>query len=256
MKFAPGMKECTGRGSRRRARGRAGGSFLANEQVDPIGDRKWLTLGLARTLLGINEATLRLWADNGLVRAFRTPGGHRRFSAEDIYALIEEDHAVSPTGMYVGGEATVLPSIRRRVKGETRPHTPAWMERFDAEGHERMRGLGREFLDLCIEFVEQPAHTESLEAASALGTTYGTEIASRGIPLGDAMQAFIFFRDATIGAIKPIITRHGATAEQVSAVLEQLTNLTDRVLVSLTACYSQEPLPQPARARKTTRNRR
>ena len=69
---------------------------MTNQPADSIGQRKWLTLGLARTLLGINEATLRQWADNGLVRAFRTPGGHRRFSTEDIYSLIEGDQAGAP----------------------------------------------------------------------------------------------------------------------------------------------------------------
>jgi DNA-binding transcriptional MerR regulator len=223
---------------------------LANEEIDPIGDRKWLTLGLARTLLGINEATLRQWADNGLVRVFRTPGGHRRFSTEDIYSLIDEGRSAPAEGVRVGGNSGVLPRIRRRVKGETRPHVPQWMEKFDDEGHQRMRTLGRQFLDLCIEFIEQPGKHETLDAASALGLTYGNEIASRGIPLGDALQAFIFFRNATTEAIKPTLTKRGATVDEVTSALDQLTHLTDRVLMSLTSCYSQQPLPQPIESRK------
>ena len=219
-------------------------------QHDPIGERKWLTLGLARTLLGINEATLRQWADTGLVRAFRTPGGHRRFSTEDIYALIEEGHAGPETGVLAGGDTTVLPRIRRRVKGSTRPHMPAWMERFDAAGHERMRELGREFLDLCIELIEQPSRLETLDAAAELGLTYGREIASCGMPLADALQAFMFFRNVTTEAIKPTLTRRGATAEEVAGGLERVTRLTDQVLMSLTACYNQEPLPQTLEAPK------
>ena len=125
---------------------------MAND-ADALSDRKWLTLGLARTMLGINEATLRQWADHGLVRAFRTPGGHRRFSIEDINALIEEGHPETAAGVHVAGDAAVLPRIRRRVKVTTRPRSPAWMEKFDTEGHERMRSLGREFLDLCIGFI-------------------------------------------------------------------------------------------------------
>jgi hypothetical protein len=219
--------------------------------VDPIGDRQWLTLGLARALLGSNEATLRQWADNGLVRAFRTPGGHRRFSTEDLNSLIEEGHPGPDAGVHVGGHSSVLPRIRRRVKGETRPHSPAWMEKFDDNGHQRMRTLGREFLDLCIDFIEQPTHQETLDAAADLGTTYGVEIASRGIPLADALQAFIFFRNATTEAIRPTLTKRSASAQEVSGALEQLTKLTDQVLVSLTSCYSQEPLPQAVASRKS-----
>lgn len=214
---------------------------MTNDAADPIGDRKWLTLGLARTLLGINEATLRQWADNGLVRAFRTPGGHRRFSTEDIYSLIEGGHEAA--GVHVT-DPTILPRIRRLVKGETRPHMPAWMERFDDEGHQRMRALGREFLDLCLHYIEQPDKAEDLDAATALGTTYGTEIASRGIILPDALQAFFFFRNATIEAIKPTLIKRGASAEEAYATLDQLTKLTDQILLSMTSRYGQEPMDQ------------
>ena len=227
---------------------------MTNQPADSIGQRKWLTLGLARTLLGINEATLRQWADNGLVRAFRTPGGHRRFSTEDIYSLIEGDQA-GHDGVHIA-DPSVLPRIRRMVKGETHPHLPAWMERFDDEGHKRMRLLGREFLELCIEYIEQPERPESLEQAAALGATYGDEIASRGIILSEALQAFFFFRNATIEAIKPTLTKRGATADEAYQTLDQLTKLTDQVLVSLTSRYSQEPFKQSAKAAKPKQSTR
>ena len=226
--------------------------LLANEQ-DPIGERKWLTLGLARTLLGINEATLRHWADDGLVRAYRTPGGHRRFSTEDIYALIEESNAIPGMGVHVGGDSSVLPSIRRRVKGESRLHIPAWMDKFDEAGHQRMRALGREFLNLCIAYIEQPTTGDALDAASELGATYGREIASRGIPLADALQAFIFFRNATTDAIRPTLSRRGASADEVSVALGELSRLTDQVLMSLTSCYRQEPLAIAANTKAKTK---
>jgi hypothetical protein len=221
---------------------------LMNQSTDPVGERKWLTLGLARTLLGINEATLRQWADNGLVRVFRTPGGHRRFFTEDIYSLTAGDQS-SADGVQVG-DPSVLPRIRRTVRGETHPNLPTWMERFDDDGHKRMRLLGREFLDLCIEFIEQPERPESLEKASALGVTYGIEIASRGIVLSDALQAFFFFRTATIEAIKPTMTKRGATIKEAYVMLDHLTTLTDRVLLSLTSEYRQEPQMRPRKAEK------
>src|SRR5439155_13174276 len=48
----------------------------------------WLTLREACARLDVHPATLRQWADRGRLRAFRTPGGHRRFSAEDVEALL------------------------------------------------------------------------------------------------------------------------------------------------------------------------
>ena len=47
----------------------------------------WLSLQSASKQLGVSPATLRHWADKGKVRAFRTPGGHRRFSETEMRAL-------------------------------------------------------------------------------------------------------------------------------------------------------------------------
>lgn len=209
-------------------------------QDEQVSERRWLTLGLARTLLGINEATLRQWADNGLVRAFRTPGGHRRFSTEDIYALIEGSRPEESGGVPLRGGTSLLPRIRRQLKHSSRPHSPAWMDKFDQAGHERMRTLGREFVDLCLEYIKNPSQ-EHMHTASELGLAYGFEIASRDVPLGEALEAFIFFRNATTEAIKPMLQRQGTAQENVYASLEQVSRLTDQVLMSLTACYHQSP---------------
>ena len=47
----------------------------------------------AAQLLGISQSTLKRMADQGLVRAQRTPGGHRRFSRSDLLAArqVESD---------------------------------------------------------------------------------------------------------------------------------------------------------------------
>src|ERR1700737_3179647 len=49
----------------------------------------WLTLGKASKMLGVHGATLREWADKGLIESFQTPGGHRRFALADIRSFLE-----------------------------------------------------------------------------------------------------------------------------------------------------------------------
>ncbi|MEX2598375.1 MAG: helix-turn-helix domain-containing protein [Dehalococcoidia bacterium] len=213
-------------------------------QPGPPDGRRWLTLGLARAMLGINEATLRHWADQGLVRAFRTPGGHRRFSSEDIHALMETSANTAPE-VHVAGDTKVLPRIRRHVRGSARKQPPAWMAAFDDAGHERMRTLGREFLELCTDFIDHPDRQEAIAAAERLGAIYGQELASRGMALTDALQAFIFFRNATMAAIKPALLKRNASAEGVYFAIEQLNRLTDEVLSGLTGHYGQAALGRP-----------
>ncbi len=50
---------------------------------------EWLTLGQAARYLGVAQSTIRKWSDSGRVRAFYTPGGHRRFRRTDLEAFVE-----------------------------------------------------------------------------------------------------------------------------------------------------------------------
>jgi excisionase family DNA binding protein len=46
--------------------------------------------------LGVSLGTVRRWSDMGYLRAYRTPGGQRRFSAqqvEEFLASLEQDSA-------------------------------------------------------------------------------------------------------------------------------------------------------------------
>ncbi|HEX6867159.1 MAG TPA: helix-turn-helix domain-containing protein, partial [Candidatus Limnocylindrales bacterium] len=49
---------------------------------------RWLSLGPASRLVGVDPDTLRRWADAGLVEAYVTPGGHRRFDQATIETLV------------------------------------------------------------------------------------------------------------------------------------------------------------------------
>lgn len=56
--------------------------------VSPVaGKGEHLTSTQAAAYLGVARRTLRLWADDGRVPHYRTPGGHRRFLRSDLAAL-------------------------------------------------------------------------------------------------------------------------------------------------------------------------
>lgn len=54
---------------------------------------------LAR-MLSVHESTVKRWIDKGLLKATRTPGGHRRVSAEDIQQFMRTQ-SVARTSSYV-----------------------------------------------------------------------------------------------------------------------------------------------------------
>lgn len=42
----------------------------------------------ASSILGVSEAALRYWTDEGKVKAFVTPGGHRRYSKSELKKFV------------------------------------------------------------------------------------------------------------------------------------------------------------------------
>src|SRR2546428_13924822 len=54
----------------------------------PPSDPDWLTLGQAAKYLGVAQSTIRKWSDQGLLPAFYTPGGHRRFKRHDLDPIL------------------------------------------------------------------------------------------------------------------------------------------------------------------------
>jgi len=51
---------------------------------------KLITLQKASEILGVSKITLRRWDNSGKFKAFRTIGGARRYSEEDIDKLLNE----------------------------------------------------------------------------------------------------------------------------------------------------------------------
>jgi excisionase family DNA binding protein len=54
-------------------------------QVSPLG----LSTSQAARALGVSLGTIRRWSDLGYLRSYRTPGGQRRFSQQQIEEFIQ-----------------------------------------------------------------------------------------------------------------------------------------------------------------------
>ncbi len=54
----------------------------------PAERRLALTTSQVARTLGVSVGTVRRWADEGHLRAYRTPGRQRRFSAEEVETFL------------------------------------------------------------------------------------------------------------------------------------------------------------------------
>ena len=58
------------------------------------------TLDVAK-MLQVDKSTVKRWTDEGKLKCFRTPGGHRKFRAEDLYQFMSEyNYGISPINLY------------------------------------------------------------------------------------------------------------------------------------------------------------
>ncbi len=188
-------------------------------------------------MLGVDGSTLRRWADSHYVRAFRTPGGHRRFAERDIQELLSGRREDGRRYREVGDLAVTR--IRRQLHRRPAQEAP-WYATVSDSGRGRLRLLGRRLAALAAEYLgKRTRRSGLLEDARALGREYGRELAALRLPLPQAVEAFIFFRRNLDDATRQAGQRQGATAADAVDAREQVLGLADQVLIGLAEAYEQ-----------------
>ena len=194
----------------------------SNNQI--IEKSQWLSLRDACRLLDVSNTTLRQWADNGYLRVYRTPGGHRRFLRDDVESFANAPQQAQEQGREDAIEDSALRKIRRSLSRND-VVKQSWYQSVEEEGKDRMRLFGRRLLSLLL---QEPGarrrRQELLEEAHMLGREYGTEMSERGVSLKDTIEAFVFFRTMVLDS-----TNSGAWNRIIEAA--------DRVLVGMADSY-------------------
>jgi excisionase family DNA binding protein len=200
---------------------------------------RWITLGQACKLLGVNESTLRRWADAGHVRSFRTPGGHRRFSEEDLRSLVAGQAASATREPYGSISNMALSRIRRRLQ-RGRSHAAPWYSGLEEEEREHLRPLGRRLVALVSEYLSKGTRRGPLlEEARQIAREYGSSVAQDGLSLRDTLDAFMFFRKTLDETAMEEAQKSDMTAEKALELWELLSNLEEQMLLAITESYEE-----------------
>lgn len=199
---------------------------------------RWITLGQACKLLGVNESTLRRWADAGHVRSFRTPGGHRRFSEEDLRSLVS-GQSTTTKEPYTTISNLALARIRRRLQRGSEKSAP-WYSHLDERGRERLRPLGRRLVSVVSEYLERGSNRTRLsEEVQEIGHEYGRELANEGLSMREFLEAFTFFRKGLDDTAMEVSRQNELPVEEAVEVWELLSNLADQILLAMAEAYEE-----------------
>jgi excisionase family DNA binding protein len=157
----------------------------------------WLPLRLAADRLNVHPTTLRRWADNGDIPFLLTPGGHRRFAVADIEEFASSRsrrRALVPVEQVWAEKA-----MRRTRRALASPAPEEWFAGMTDDHRAQHRQLGRQLMGLTLQYISsEEGNGHLLEQAREVGYAYGKLNLEVGLPLTDALQAAIYFRDELI----------------------------------------------------------
>lgn len=197
-----------------------------------------LTLGQAARMLGVDPDTLRRWADAGKIDVFTTPGGHRRFPRAAIEAIGARPRARRlPLAGLGEPPDRVAAELRRRVRSDLSALSEQeWHARLDERSIEWFRDRGRRMGDLLLGYLDtqqRAGRSQLVGQAEALGREYGVMSARRRLSIGEATQAFLFFRARFMAAVASVARRRGLDAARTSSLFEEADRALDGVIVAL-----------------------
>lgn len=207
----------------------------------PTTNQEWLTLHDASKQIGVSPATLRQWANQGKVRVFRTPGGHRRFSQIDMRALTLQQGRPSDPNDLDRLIHSALGRARLEIASGRLDRAP-WYRAFDEAAKQRHRELGHRLMTLLIQALREPSDAPDLTRnARHLGKEYGRTSLRQGTTLTDALQAFMFFRDYIFEDLIELTSRGNSEATfRPLEVYRRLSVIVNEMLLSMVDTYYGE----------------
>lgn len=136
------------------------------------------------------------------------------------------------------GEAPdrIAAEFRKRVRTDLTDQD--WRSRFDEGSLRWFRERGMRMSDLLLgslDTTRRSGRDQFLAQAEVLGREYGVEAKRAGLSLGEATQAFLFFRARFMAEIAQVARRRSLETAQAAALFTEADRALDRIILSLIA---------------------
>ena len=196
---------------------------------------EWLSLGEAADTLGVHPSTVRSWADQGLLPAHRTPGGHRRFRKQDVEMQLDKKHADNSLEA-----ASVVQSILRTARvtiGEGALEGEGWYQKLDDESRQQYRLSGRSLVQGLVSHLHSDGSGMEAEARS-LGYEYASRGRRCGLSSVEAAHAFQFFRTMVMDSVLNAYESAAPSSPQVwTGMVRKMNTFSDLIMITLLETY-------------------
>lgn len=197
-----------------------------------------VSISEASKMLGVTEVTLRQWTDEGRIKAFITPGGHRRYSQSELKKFIGAHRKTVGIRDLAAQLEDTAASHRELVRASMMDSER--YAKIDNDSRQELAHLGRQLLNDVIRYATLPGkRQETLLGARETGRRYGEVLARIGLPLTDSVEMFVMHRDPIVNATRDLINRKEALSGRVIDAIPLATRVIDEALVALVATYQR-----------------
>ena len=197
-----------------------------------------ISISKASHILGVSEAALRQWTNEGKIRAFITPGGHRRYSRAELKRFMTSQQKILGIKDLVA-ELEGTAQLHREI-AKTHLHATSWHGKLSQESQEHLAELSRRILNLIIRYITEPSkQEETIKLTHDVGRSFGETLAKLGLPLTDSVEAFITHRDPIMNATTRLMRKRKAFSGRVVESVPLVVHVMDEALVSLVAAHQQ-----------------
>ena len=197
-------------------------------------DRGWMSIREASELVGVSPVTLRRWSDAGAIKAFTTPGGHRRFSRAAVAQMMPDDRPGRPTLEELGETPERMTAIYRRELQRAALWAP-WIEAIDEGDRTPLRDHGQRIASALLTFFDATLRTDRGDALAIAQDSAGEcgWIAGRiGLSMEATVEAFLQFRMPFIHELGAVARRRGLDTAETTLLMESVTGALDGLLTS------------------------
>jgi hypothetical protein len=136
----------------------------------------------------------------------------------------------------------VTAEFRKRVRTDVSDQD--WHTRFDERSLRWFRERGVRMSDLLLGHLDaarRPGQEQYLTQSESLGREYGIEAKRAGLSLGEATQAFLYFRARFMAEIAHVARRRSLESAQAAFLFEEADRALDRIILAMISGHQAAP---------------